>query len=116
MSSILIVEDEVLAGEYLEFVLREAGYEAILAGSAEEAIMVLEHRDDVHLVVTDINLPGGRRFSLPALWLGRSQACLGLSRTLYLLAVIHVLMGIVQSSPLRRRCRSGKLAPFWACR
>ena len=58
MSSILIVEDEVLTGEHLEFVLREAGYEAILAGSAEEAIAVLEHRDDVYLVVTDINLPG----------------------------------------------------------
>jgi len=59
MSSILIVEDEVLASEYLEFVLEKAGYEAIPAGSAEEAIAVLEHRDDVDLVVTDINLPGG---------------------------------------------------------
>ena len=59
MSSILIVEDEVLTSEYLEFVLQEAGYEAIPAASAEEAIEVLEHRDDVHLVVTDINLPGG---------------------------------------------------------
>ena len=59
MSSILIVEDEVLTSEYLEFVLQEEGYEAIPAGSAEEAIEVLEHRDDVHLVVTDITLPGG---------------------------------------------------------
>jgi CheY-like chemotaxis protein len=59
MSSILIVEDEVLTSEYLEFVLEKAGYEAIPAGSAEEAIAVLEHRDDVDLVVTDINLPGG---------------------------------------------------------
>ena len=59
MSSILIVEDEVLTSEYLEFVLQEAGYEAIPAASAEEAIEVLEHRDDVDLVVTDINLPGG---------------------------------------------------------
>ena len=58
MSSILIVEDEVLTSEYLEFVLQEAGYEAIPAGSAEEAIAVLEHRDDVHLIVTDVNLPG----------------------------------------------------------
>ena len=58
MSSILIVEDEVLTSVYLEFVLQEAGYEAIPAGSAEEAIAVLEHRDDVHLIVTDVNLPG----------------------------------------------------------
>jgi two-component system, response regulator PdtaR len=58
MSGILIVEDEVLTSEYLEFVLQEAGYEAIPAASAEEAIQILEHRDDVDLVVTDINLPG----------------------------------------------------------
>lgn len=31
MSSILIVEDDVLASEHLEFVLEEAGYEAIPA-------------------------------------------------------------------------------------
>ena len=59
MRSILIVEDEVLTSEYLEFVLQEAGYEAIPAASADEAIAVLEHRADVDLVVTDINLPGG---------------------------------------------------------
>ena len=58
LSSILIVEDEVLTSEYLEFVLQGAGYEAIPAASAEEAIAILEHRDDVYLVVTDINLPG----------------------------------------------------------
>jgi CheY-like chemotaxis protein len=57
--SILIVEDEVLTSEYLEFVLQEAGYEVIPAASADEAIAVLEHRDDVDLIVTDINLPGG---------------------------------------------------------
>jgi len=58
MSAILIVEDEVLTSEYLEFVLQGAGYEAIPAGSAEEALAVLEHRDDVNLAVTDIHLPG----------------------------------------------------------
>jgi two-component system, response regulator PdtaR len=72
MSSILIVEDEVLTGEHLEFVLREAGYEAILAGSAEEAIAVLEHRDDVYLVVTDVDLPGSLNgLQLAALVRGR---------------------------------------------
>ena len=58
MSVILIVEDEVLASEYLEFVLQEAGYEAITAASADEAIEVLEHRNDIRLAITDINLPG----------------------------------------------------------
>jgi two-component system, response regulator PdtaR len=58
MRAILMVEDEVLASEYLEFVLQRAGYEPIPAASAEEALAVLEHRRDVELVVTDINLPG----------------------------------------------------------
>jgi CheY-like chemotaxis protein len=58
MTAILIVEDEVLTSEYLEFILRQAGYEAVTTASADEAIAVLEHRDDVHLVITDINLPG----------------------------------------------------------
>ena len=58
MSSILIVEDEILSSEYLEFVLADVDYEVIPASDAEEAIIDLEHRDDIHLVVTDINLPG----------------------------------------------------------
>jgi two-component system, response regulator PdtaR len=58
MTVILVVEDEVLTSEYLEFVLESAGYEAIPAGSADEALAVLEHRDDIDLMVTDINLPG----------------------------------------------------------
>src|ERR1700730_1826904 len=58
MAVILIVEDEVLAGEYLEFVLQKAGYEVVNTASAEEAIAVLEHRRDISLIITDINLPG----------------------------------------------------------
>ena len=74
MTSILIV-DEVLTSEYLEFMLQEAGYEATPACSAEEAIAVLEHRDDVHLVVTDINLPGDLNgLQLAALVRGRWPA------------------------------------------
>jgi DNA-binding NtrC family response regulator len=42
MTVILIVEDEVFASDYLEFVLQEAGYQAITTASADEAIEVLE--------------------------------------------------------------------------
>jgi len=58
MTVILIVEDDVLAGEYLEFVLQKAGYEVVNTASADEAIAVLEHRSDISLIITDINLPG----------------------------------------------------------
>jgi DNA-binding NtrC family response regulator len=58
MTAILIVEDDVLANEHLEFILRQAGYEVLSATSADEATELLEDREDVRLIVTDINLPG----------------------------------------------------------
>ena len=58
MTSILIVEDDVLTNEYLEFILEQAGYKVVSAASADEAAALLEGRDDVQLIVIDINLPG----------------------------------------------------------
>ena len=58
MTAILIVEDDVLANEHLEFILRRAGHEVISATSADEAAELLEDHEDVQLLVTDINLPG----------------------------------------------------------
>ena len=42
----------------VEFILEQAGYEVVSATSADEAAVLLEGRDDVQLIVTDINLPG----------------------------------------------------------
>jgi DNA-binding NtrC family response regulator len=58
MTSVLIVEDDVLANEHLEFILQQAGYEVVSATSADEAAALLEDHEDVQLIVTDINLPG----------------------------------------------------------
>ena len=58
MTAILIVEDDVLANEYLEFILRQADHEVVSATSADEAAALLEDHEDVQLLVTDINLPG----------------------------------------------------------
>jgi len=58
MAAILIVEDDVLANEHLEFILQQAGYEVLSATSADEAAELLEDHEDVRLIVTDINLPG----------------------------------------------------------
>jgi two-component system, response regulator PdtaR len=58
MTAILIVEDDILANEHLEFILRQAGYEVLSATSADEAAELLEDHEDVQLLVTDINLPG----------------------------------------------------------
>ena len=58
MPAILIVEDDVLANEHLEYILQQAGYEVLSATSADDALELLEDGEDVRLIVTDINLPG----------------------------------------------------------
>jgi DNA-binding NtrC family response regulator len=58
MTIILIVEDDILANEHLEYILQRAGYEVLSATTADEAAELLEDHPDVQLLVTDINLPG----------------------------------------------------------
>jgi CheY-like chemotaxis protein len=56
-SVILIVEDETLPRLYLGEVLERAGYQVVSAANADEAIEVLKSRDDIHTIITDINMP-----------------------------------------------------------
>jgi len=58
MPAILTVEDEFLVSEYFVAVLEEAGYSVVASKNADEAIAILESRDDVDIVFTDINMPG----------------------------------------------------------
>ena len=58
MVTVLIVEDEFLVRQVLQIELEDAGYEVILADSADAAIAILEARSDIHLVFTDIDMPG----------------------------------------------------------
>jgi CheY-like chemotaxis protein len=55
---ILVVEDEpIIRMGAVDFVIA-AGFEALEASSADEAIRILEGRSDIHLVFTDIGLAG----------------------------------------------------------
>ena len=58
MTVILTVEDEFLVSENLRRVLADAGHEVISTADADEAIEVLEGRNDIRVVMTDINMPG----------------------------------------------------------
>jgi two-component system, response regulator PdtaR len=58
MSVILTVEDETLVSAYLGQVLKDAGYQVIAAANADEAIEILEARDDIRIVITDVHMPG----------------------------------------------------------
>jgi CheY-like chemotaxis protein len=55
---VLVVEDEPLMLMDAVDLVREAGFEAIGTKNADEAIRILESRDDIRIVFTDVNMPG----------------------------------------------------------
>jgi CheY-like chemotaxis protein len=55
---VLVVEDEPLLRTLAVEVVEEAGFIAIEARDADEAIVLLESRFDITLLFTDINMPG----------------------------------------------------------
>jgi two-component system, response regulator PdtaR len=56
---ILVVEDEAITLLDAEATIREAGFDVAVAANADEAIRILESRDDVCLVFSDIDMPRG---------------------------------------------------------
>src|SRR6202142_2887945 len=57
-SVVLIVEDEFLLRLDSAETIESAGFEVIQAANADEAIAILEARPDIHVVFTDIQMPG----------------------------------------------------------
>jgi two-component system, response regulator PdtaR len=55
---VLVVEDEPLLRMMAVEVVEEAGFVALEAGNADEAVALLESRLDIALLFTDINMPG----------------------------------------------------------
>jgi CheY-like chemotaxis protein len=55
---ILVVEDELFQRMQAVALIEEAGIDVVEAGSADEAIAILEARKDIRIVFTDIEMPG----------------------------------------------------------
>ena len=55
---VLVVEDDPFIQEIVQEHLQEAGYDVVGAWDAAAAVAILEARQDIHLVFTDINMPG----------------------------------------------------------
>lgn len=55
---VLVVEDDALLRIIAVEVVEEAGFTAIEARDADEAVVLLESRTDITLLFTDINMPG----------------------------------------------------------
>jgi CheY-like chemotaxis protein len=56
---ILIVEDEPLLRMAAVDMVEDAGFEAVEAADATEAVRILETRMDIRIVFTDIDMPRG---------------------------------------------------------
>jgi two-component system, response regulator PdtaR len=55
---VLVVEDELLIRLNAVEMIEDAGFEAVEAADADEAIKILESRSDIRIVFTDIQMPG----------------------------------------------------------
>jgi DNA-binding response OmpR family regulator len=62
--SLLLVEDDPLVRATLAEALTEAGFEVLEAEDAETALGLVAARDDLVVLMTDINLPGADGFAL----------------------------------------------------
>ncbi|MGH6711042.1 MAG: response regulator [Bradyrhizobium sp.] len=56
--AVLVVEDEAILRLHALDIVEEAGFTAIEARNADEAIAILENRSDIALLFTDVNMPG----------------------------------------------------------
>ena len=54
----LVVEDELFSRLHAVDLVERAGYKAVQAATADEAIAILEARKDIRIVFTDIDMPG----------------------------------------------------------
>lgn len=55
---VLVVEDEALIRISALHIVEEAGFAALEARNADEAIAILQSRNDIRAVFTDIKMPG----------------------------------------------------------
>jgi CheY-like chemotaxis protein len=55
---VLVVEDEMLLRMRAVDMVEDAGYTSVEAVDADEAVVILESRSDIALVLTDIQMPG----------------------------------------------------------
>ena len=68
---VLVVEDELLVRSVMADALQEEGLTVVEATNAAEALLVLEARPDISVVLTDVEMPPGARGSHLAMEVSR---------------------------------------------
>jgi two-component system chemotaxis response regulator CheY len=59
LTTILLVEDDQTIRELARMMLDADGYRVLSAGTAQEALAMLERDPDVDLIFSDVQMPGG---------------------------------------------------------
>src|ERR1700748_1340895 len=57
-TNVLVVEDEMVLRMRAVEIVRDAGFTAIEAINADEALTILESRSDISLLFSDVQMPG----------------------------------------------------------
>ncbi len=55
---VLVVEDDFLIRMHAADIVNDAGFDAVEASNADEAIDILQRRSDIAVVFTDVDMPG----------------------------------------------------------
>jgi CheY-like chemotaxis protein len=58
MTKVLVVEDEALVRMVIVDYLADEGFDVVEAANADQAIAILEATPDLHILFTDIDMPG----------------------------------------------------------
>jgi two-component system cell cycle sensor histidine kinase/response regulator CckA len=63
-AKVLIVEDDPRVRQIIEIALRRAGHDVVAVEGPQEALVVLNGRSDINLVLTDVVMPGMNGYDL----------------------------------------------------
>jgi len=101
--TVLVVEDEVLVRLVISDYLRECGYRVIEAGSAAEAITVLQSPETVHIVFSDVQMPGEMDGFGLASWVRKNQPWLKMLLTSGNARAANTAGDLCQEGPLEKK-------------
>ncbi|MDB5531992.1 MAG: response regulator receiver domain protein [Hyphomicrobiales bacterium] len=75
--SILVVDDDLMMRMLSGCMVESAGFNAVSAKNADDAIRVLEGQSDIRVVFTDVNMPGSMNGMELAAVIGRRWPAIG---------------------------------------
>ena len=55
---ILVVDDDAVMLEAIEFQLKQEGYDVIIADNGESALQIIQKKEPLDLILTDLMMPG----------------------------------------------------------